>query len=170
VRIAHWSVAVLVVYDWIDDSGDQLHRVAGYAAAAIVVLRLLYGVRAGPAGLHWPSPAAALRYVLGMTRGEVTRYAGHNPAGNAMAWILWSLVMTLAITGFVARLDAFWGDDWPVVIHAWLSTALQIAVVLHLLGVIASSVLERQNLVAAMVHGRKQIDPRVRRSGPPGDG
>jgi cytochrome b len=158
VRIAHWSVATLVVYDWIDDSGDQLHRIAGYAAAGLVVFRLLHGLRTGPARLQSPSPAAALRYVSGMIRGNVTRIAGHNPAGNAMAWILWSLVIALAISGFMARLDAFWGEDWPVAIHAWLSTALQIAVVLHLLGVIGSSVLEKQNLVAAMIHGRKRID------------
>lgn len=75
-----------------------------------------------------------------------------------MTFALWSLVLLLALSGWVSRWDLFWGDDWPIVIHEILTIVLQVCIVTHLLGVIASSLLERQNLVRAMVDGRKQVD------------
>ena len=42
VRITHWSVAAMVLYDLVDDSGDQLHRVVGYIAAGLVVFRIVW--------------------------------------------------------------------------------------------------------------------------------
>ena len=42
--------------------------------------------------------------------------------------------------------------------NARLSRALQVCVVLHLLGVVVSSVLEKQNLARAMISGKKYVD------------
>ena len=56
MRIAHWSLAALVFLDLADDSGGKLHRWAGYAAAGVVGLRLVYAAveRSGPARVHLP--------------------------------------------------------------------------------------------------------------------
>ena len=29
-----------------------------------------------------------------------------------MVWLLWIVVLLLGVTGWMSRLDAFWGDDW----------------------------------------------------------
>ena len=71
---------------------------------------------------------------------------------------LWSLVLFLALSGWISRWDRFWGADWPLELHAWLSFALQVSVVLHLGGVAVSSALERQNLVRAILTGSKYVD------------
>jgi cytochrome b len=77
-----------------------------------------------------------------------------------MIWLLWSLVLLLGVTGWMSRLDAFWGDDGIRDIHAGLARALLVAVAVHLSGVVAMSLRWRENLVAAMLTGRKRpIDP-----------
>ena len=48
MRLLHWMLAALVVFDLVHDDGGYAHRLVGYAAAAVVLLRL-----AGP-----PSQAA----------------------------------------------------------------------------------------------------------------
>ena len=160
VRIAHWSVAALVLFNLFNDSGSKMHRYAGYAAAAFVVARTFHGwfQRGRPAGLHWPTPAACLAHLRAMCTGRPPRLPGHNPLGAAMSILLWTLVLGLAITGWISRLDKYWGADWPIDIHIAFSLALQIAVVLHLAGVVISSLLERQNLAVSMLTGRKSVD------------
>ena len=77
-----------------------------------------------------------------------------------MIWLLWLLVLLLGITGWMSRLDAFWGDEGIRTVHEWLAHALLIAVVVHLSGVIAMSLRWRDNLVAAMLTGRKRSSDR----------
>lgn len=160
VRIAHWSLAALILFDLFNDSGGKVHRYAGYAAAAVVALRLLYGIikRSGPARLAVPRPSECWAHLREMLTGRVPRLAGHNPLGAAMTLVLWALVLLLALTGWISRWDRFWGEDWPQDLHSWLSWILQVCVVLHLLGVAAGSLLERQNLVRGMINGKKYVD------------
>ncbi len=160
VRLAHWTLATLVIVNLFNDDGSKLHRYIGYAAVAVVVLRLLYGWfgRDGPARPHWPGFRSMREHVLSMLRGEVTRPAGHNPLGGAMTLTLWALVLLLGLSGWVSRWDMFWGDDWPHELHESFVIVLQVCVLLHLGGVLISSVLERQNLVRAMLTGRKRVD------------
>jgi cytochrome b len=73
-----------------------------------------------------------------------------------MVWLVWTLVLLLGLTGWMSRLDAFWGDETVHDLHLWLSNALLAAVVLHLAGVIAMSIVWRENLPAGMLSGRKR--------------
>jgi cytochrome b len=150
-------LAGLVIYCTFQDDGGRLHRIAGYVAAAVVVTRLLWAVSTnGHGGLRAlkPSATATLAYV----RAGAPRCIGHDPLGLWMVWLLWSLVLLLGLTGWMSRLDAFWGDELLQEVHAWLADALLIAVALHLLGVGVMSWWWRQNLTLTMVTGRKK-DP-----------
>ena len=73
-----------------------------------------------------------------------------------MVWLLWALVLLLGVTGWISRLDAFWGDDGIRAIHAALAQALLFAVAVHLSGVATMSWRWRENLVAAMLSGKKR--------------
>jgi len=155
VRLLHWSLAALVLLDfWLDDGGWP-HRTLGYAAVGVVVARLLWSaVASGAARLATlrPSPHDTVTYL----RRGMPRSAGHDPLGVWMVWLLWSLVLLLGITGWMSRLDAFWGDDGIRAVHAWLAQALLIAVAVHLSGIVAMSWRWRENLVGAMLTGRKR--------------
>jgi cytochrome b len=73
-----------------------------------------------------------------------------------MVWLLWSLVLLLGLTGWMSRLDAFWGDERVQDLHAWLADAMLVAVALHLAGVAAMSWHWRENLPASMITGDKR--------------
>lgn len=155
VRLHHWMLAALVIFCSIQDDGGQVHRAAGYAAAGLVVTRLLWGVLAkghGSLAALKPSASATLAYV----RARAPRCIGHDPLGLWMVWLLWSLVLLLGLTGWMSRLDTFWGDERLQDIHAWLADALLAAVALHLFGVGVMSWRWRENLSATMVTGRKR--------------
>jgi cytochrome b len=155
VRLCHWSLAALVLFDFFYDDGGWLHRVVGYAAAGIVVARLLWAaVARGASGLAAlrPSPSRTIAYL----RDGAPRTHGHDPIGVWMVWLLWTLVILLGITGWMSRLDAFWGDDRLDAIHAGLAQALMVAVAVHIAGVAVMGWRWRENLVAAMLTGRKR--------------
>lgn len=157
VRVHHWTLAALVIFCFVQDSGDLVHRIAGYAAAGVVAVRLLWASCAqghGSLEALRPSAAESLAYV----RAGAPRRIGHDPLGLWMVWLLWLLVLLLGITGWMSRLDAFWGDERLQDAHAWLADALLAAVCLHLLGVAVMCWRWRENLTKSMWTGRKR-DP-----------
>src|SRR5690349_10753057 len=102
-RVAAWDPAVRVLH-W-----------------SLAALALLAGGTASFATLR-PS----LRDTLSYLRLGAPRTPGHDPLGVWMIWLLWSLVLLLGVTGWMSRLDAFWGDDGIRAIHAWFAHALLI--------------------------------------------
>jgi cytochrome b len=159
VRLCHWSLAALVAFDWWHDDGGPVHRTAGYVAVGVVLVRLTWAaVSLGAASLAAlrPSPTATLAYLRALQQGQAPDHVGHNPLGVWMVWLLWGLVLLLGLTGWMSRLDMFWGDDRVTDVHEWLADALLGAAALHLAGVALMSWLRRENLPAAMLTGRKR--------------
>jgi cytochrome b len=159
VRACHWGLAASVISAFVIDDGGPTHRWIGYLGVALVLVRWAAGFTGSP-GARWsamvPSWRATTSYVDALRRGAPPRHRGHDPLGLWMAWLLWALVLALALTGWMSRLDAFWGDEMLQAVHAWLADSLLAAVVVHLLGVAAMSWAWRENLPLAMVTGRKR--------------
>jgi len=170
VRLVHWSVAALVLIDLVDEaSANPWHRYFGYAAAALVVLRLAWGMLdSGHARLAaiWTSVRRALPYSAEYLRGRAEIYVGHNPLGALMAASLWALILLVALTGWMQRLDAFWGDEWLHDLHRTLAYVLAACSVAHVAGAVATSAIQRTNLTRAMITGRKSLPAENER--PPG--
>jgi cytochrome b len=156
----HWSLAVLIVIDLVRDDGDYPHRLVGYGAAVIVLLRLGWALLWSGHRLR-PSVGAALVYLRQLLSGRPPRFVGHDPLGLWMVWLLWLLVPLLGLTGWMSRLAAFWGDDLVHDVHAVLADLLLACVVAHVTAVAAMSLVWRENLPAAMVTGRKEDGPRI---------
>jgi cytochrome b len=156
IRLLHWTLAALVLVDFVHDDGDRTHRLVGYAAAAVVMLRLAWAVVTGSLAELRPSLPATFAYVRLLARGRAPRSSGHDPLGLWMVWLLWLLVLLLGVTGWMTRLDAFWGDQQLHDVHALLADILLVSVACHLIGVGAMSWLWKENLPAAMVTGRKR--------------
>ena len=160
VRLFHWSLAVSFAAAWLSShASDNLHMLAGYAAGGLVVLRIVWGVIGTPHARFSSfvrSPDAVIDYLRAILRGNETRHLGHNPAGGAMILALLAGIMVTAISGWLLTTDAFWGVTWMQRVHHWSADGVLLLVVGHLAGVALASFRHRENLVAAMIVGRKR--------------
>jgi cytochrome b len=80
---------------------------------------------------------------------------GLNPAGAAMMVALVSLLTVSTITGAMQVTVTFFGVWWVEDTHAYSSDAVMILVLVHMIGVLVTSVLQRENLIKAMFTGWK---------------
>jgi cytochrome b len=161
VRIAHWTLVLTVAGAWLtQEGGGRWHEWLGYAALAIVIARVAWGW-IGPQYARFRqfvrSPAATLRFSRQVLAGTEPRHVGHNPLGAYMIVLLIFMVMLVSATGWLYTTDAYWGVEWVEDLHEACSNALIALVVLHVSGVAFTSLRQRENLVAAMVHGRKRM-------------
>jgi cytochrome b len=160
VRIFHWSLVLSFVAAWLTShSSEGVHRWAGYLAAALILMRLLWGVLGAPYArfsqfVH--GPAVTARYLLAMLYGREARFIGHNPAGGAMVLALMAAMVTTALTGWMMTTSAYFGVDWVENAHSISAHGLRLLVFVHAGGVALASVRHRENLVGAMITGRKR--------------
>ncbi|SFJ21099.1 cytochrome b/b6 domain-containing protein [Bradyrhizobium sp. Gha] len=161
LRLWHWAIAACVLVAWFTPTvHDGLHRIVGYAAIGLLAFRLVWGFWGGRYSrfrmigvrLH-----AAPSYLWNLRRGIAGRYIGLNPAGTMMLLALLSSLAVSAVTGALSVTVSFFGIWWVEDTHAYASDAVIVLVVLHVAGVVLMSVLQRENLVRAMITGRKRI-------------
>jgi cytochrome b len=160
VRIAHWTLVLTVAGAWLtQEGGGRWHEWLGYAALAVVIARVAWGW-VGPARARFSqfvrSPAATLRYAQRLVNHAEPRHIGHNPLGAYMIILLVLMIILVSATGWLYTTDAFWGVEWVEDLHEALSDALIALVILHVAGVVFTSVRQRENLVGAMLHGAKR--------------
>jgi cytochrome b len=165
VRSAHWTLVLGVLLSWLTREGfGALHEWLGYAVLAIVAVRLLWGF-VGPREARFASfvvaPGNTLRYARALLDGREQRYLGHNPLGGWMIVALLTVVTLSCVSGWLYTTDRYWGVAWVETLHARLVDVLIVLVVLHVAGVLQASWRHRENLIAAMIHGRKRAGDRV---------
>lgn len=167
---------------------ETLHAWAGYAILGIVLFRILWGfvgtrhARFTDFVFGWRTTAAYARSLLTL---RPRHYLGHNPLGG---WMAVALLVTLLLvswsglelyategkgplagntTALVGPAQANGKKDrehededeslWEEV-HEMVANFCLLLVVLHVGGVLVSSLLHRENLVRAMITGRKRVD------------
>jgi len=158
VRFTHWTIAGIVAWNLFGPT-DEMHRLVGYGAAMLVFLRIVWGfVGSQPArfATWWPARRHLAEYMRSLIAGKPIDHVSHNPLGALMALTLWLLIVALAFSGWLMRLDAFWGEDWPHDIHTFLSIALEACVCVHIIAAVVMSCWTGINLIGAMVTGRKR--------------
>ncbi len=157
VRITHWLVAVFVLTNFVNDTG-YWHRIIGYVCLILIVIRINHGVKTSTpyARFYWPKCQAILQHLHEVREGAVTEHSAHNPLGQLAVYVMWLLIALLGLTGWLSRTDAYWGEDWPVDLHSYLSDALMLMVLLHLLAIAVISKLQKQNLVKRMIASKSQ--------------
>lgn len=169
VRLCHWLVASLVLFNQFNEGNHRaIHQYAGYAAVLLVFLRLLWGctVAKGHANFqHLPSMhrlGSYLVQLIDLLRKRLLQppqnhtpmaYEGHNPAGAAMAWLFWLLIMLLGLSGWMMQLDQFWGEEWLNEVHEFLANFLLICIPIHISAAVLMSWVHQRNLIKAMITG-----------------
>lgn len=161
LRLWHWALAASVLAAWFTPTVyDRLHRLAGYAVIGLLAFRLVWGFwgsRYSRFRMIGVRLRAAPYYLWNLRRGITGRYIGLNPAGTLMLVALLVALAVSAITGALSVTVTFFGVWWIEDTHAYASDAVIVLVVLHIVGVVLMGMLQRQNLVRAMITGRKRI-------------
>ena len=160
VRIFHWSLVISFATAWLTgDDLENLHHWAGYAAAALIGFRVVWGLT-GPGHARFSGfvrgPGTVLGYLRDMAGKREKRYLGHNPAGGAMVVALIVTMAALSLTGWMYTTDAFWGVNWVEESHEILANIMLGLVLVHIGGVALASLRHRENLVRAMFSGEKR--------------
>ncbi len=188
VRIFHWTLVISFVVTYASgDELEGIHVWFGYLIAGLLVFRLAWGF-VGPKHARFSDfvygPQEILAYLRSLATGRPRRYLGHNPAGGLMVILLLvSLGFTTgtgllmvqtpeapAIQSVQERGGWFSGEEDEEdeehegnevleEVHEFFANLTLLLVLLHIAGVAVSSRLHHENLVRAMITGRKPAKP-----------
>ncbi|CAN7316075.1 cytochrome b/b6 domain-containing protein [Rhizobium ruizarguesonis] len=162
VRMFHWGLAGLFAFSFLTgDEWKQAHILSGYAIVGLLLVRIIWGF----VGSHHArfsnfiyDPITTLGFIRDSLAMRAKRYIGHNPAGAAMVFALLLAISGIATTGYMMTTDAYWGVEWVEEAHELLVNLTLGLVGLHIAGVLLASIEHKENLVRAMITGRKRAD------------
>ncbi len=178
-RLFHWVLVAgfASAYLTAEYHKTDIHTIIGYALCVLLVGRIYWGFFGNPYARFRSfvfSPAETLAYMRSMFgKHPVKQYYGHNPAGALMVFTLLGVLGAIFATGLLTlSLIDFEGpllvlartasDDTSYAIreaHEFLSNAALALVALHFMGVVGGSLQHGENLVRAMITGKKHQWP-----------
>ena len=171
VRLTHLLFGVLVLGAFLTSEEDDLvpiHTRLGLVLLGVVLFRVVWGfvgTKHARFGDFVRSPKVVLESLRAMIRGKPIHSLGHNPVGAVMVVALLATLLTVTLTGIVVSLGPEWSGPLLISkslahgvkeVHEAAAWTLPVLLVFHVAGVLLSSFLEKQNLVAGMVTGFKR--------------
>lgn len=163
VRVFHWLLVLSFAGAWLTAESERwrmVHVTLGYTMAGLVAFRVLWGLfgtRHARFTDFVRGPAAVAAYLKSLLRGRPEHHAGHNPAGALAIVALLLLAIAVPATGWALFNDL--GGEWLEDVHEGVANAMLALVAVHVAAVAIGSWLHRENLVAAMITGRKTAPP-----------
>ena len=160
VRIFHWSLVLTFAIAFITaDEWDDVHEIAGYVIAGLVAFRIVWGLigsrRARFASFAY-HPRVVVNFIRQSLQMKAPRYLGHNPAGGLMVLALLAMLAVITATGIAMESNSFFGYEWVEDLHEIAANLTLGLIALHIAGVILASMEHGENLVRAMINGRKR--------------
>jgi cytochrome b len=158
-RVGHWALVVsfAVAYASAESESWRLvHVVSGLMVGGIVAFRVFWGVvgtRHARFSNFVTRPKQVVQYLKRLLGGEPQHFTGHNPAGGLAILLMLTLCAASVASGWAIYNTV--GPQWLDKLHDVAANFTVIMVLIHLLGVFVGSYTYRENLVKAMVTGRK---------------
>ncbi|MBI5901211.1 MAG: cytochrome b/b6 domain-containing protein [Rhodocyclales bacterium] len=159
-RLFHWSLAASFLVAFITAESEKwrdIHVLAGYGLAGLIAFRVLWGFvgsRHARFADFLPTPGKVVAYLESLLAGRPRHYLGHNPAGAVAIFLLLAGGLIVAASGYATYNEI--GGHLLEEVHDVAANGMMALVIIHLAGVVVSSWLHHENLVKAMITGRKQ--------------
>ena len=159
-RIFHWLLVISFAGAWMSSESERLqmiHYAFGYSACALVLFRLIWGfigTRYARFSQFIKGPKQILSHFKNALGGHQHATVGHNPAGGLVMVALMLIILLIGLTGYLS-VKEFLGDFMSEAHDAIASLALALVIV-HIAAAVIMSLLQKENLVRAMVNGKKQ--------------
>lgn len=170
-RIVHWSLVVLLLVAWFTGGENmQLHRWTGYTILGLLVFRLWWGVAGGSTArfAHFlTGPGETVGYLRTLGQRSPSQAAGHNPLG---AWSVLAMILVLLVqvglglfasdidgleSGPLSHLVDFDASRAAAELHELTFRIVQALVALHIAAIAFYAIWKRQNLIGAMITGKR---------------
>jgi cytochrome b len=174
VRLFHISIILLIPAAWytveISNNMDH-HFIIGYSLVTLVMFRLLWGFLGSRyarfANFIYP-PKEIIHYAKSLfsSKTKAHTYTGHNPLGGLSVLLLLLLLTIQTITGLFANDEYYYFGPFSgyidfeltgtiTEIHKLTFDILFGFIILHILAVLFYWLIKKQNLIIAMITGRK---------------
>lgn len=157
-RVFHWALVAAIVLAFVSSEEDsflgQWHQAAGWVAGVLIVFRLVWGFLGGEHArfVDFLQPGRLASHIGALVRRRPAAELGHNPLGALAVMAMLALVSASVVTGITLLNGG--GED----LHEGLAYGLLAVIGVHVAGVMVMSFATRENLVRAMVTGRKPRD------------
>ena len=159
VRLGHWLMVGGFVLAWLTGDSETfrlVHVIAGATVVAVATFRLPWGFIGSRYARFVDfvrGPTAVKSYLGSLLRLDPEPHVGHNPAGGWAIMLLLALGILTGAVGWAIYNDI--GGHLLEELHEGLAAAMLTVVVIHVAGVVSGSLLHGENLVRAMITGRK---------------
>ena len=171
VRITHWLFVVCIGVSWWSAEQREMewHRYSGYALLGLLIFRIYWGF-AGSSTARFSQflrhPSQIIEYLREPRYSH--REAGHNPLGGwSVAAMLTLMLAQVAIGLFVSDVDGL--ESGPLShlvsfdtsrtladVHEIVFNAILTLIALHLAAILFYLLVKRDNLIGAMLTGRRK--------------
>ena len=170
VRLVHWLVVLLVgVMWWTAETGRMdYHRYSGYVLLGLVTFRVYWGIL-GSSTARFSQFVRGPRAIAAYLRSQSPVAPGHNPLGALSVIALLTLLLTQITLGlFAVDIDGIESGPLSTYVsfdagracaewHGALFNILLGLISLHVVAVLFYVFYKRENLLAAMVHGKRDF-------------
>jgi cytochrome b len=173
-RLFHWTLVILILLQYLSGKFELLpmewHFWLGYVTLALVVFRVLWGF-AGSQTSRFAAfvrgPRAVLHYARETAAGRHVDVVGHNPLGGWSVLLLLASILVQSVTGLFSSDDLTETGPlagrvseatvkWMTHLHHLNQSVLLLLIALHVGAVLLHWVIRRDNLIAAMIHGKSR--------------
>jgi cytochrome b len=159
-RVFHWLLVLCFAGAWLTSESERLqmiHYAFGYSAVALVLFRLVWGFVGTKYArftqfLRGPNEMAG--HIKSVLSSHQHSSPGHNPVGGIVMVGLMLIILLIGLTGYWG-VKEFLGDFMSEAHEAIASLALGL-VIIHIAAAVIMSLVQKENLIRAMVNGKKQ--------------
>jgi cytochrome b len=175
-RVFHWTLAAAVVTSYATGGEEGfwfvVHTVSGYVVALLLAFRLAWGL-VGSVHSRFSdfvySGRSVKDYAKQLLRFNPPRFVGHNPLGGWMVILMLAVLAGTVATGLLSGDDdggsgillpliAAPGGEGLAEVHEFFGNFIIVLAAIHVLAVVVDWFLTGDNLVKAMITGRKRLD------------
>lgn len=169
-RLFHWAIVILVALLWwtAEEEMLDLHITLGLVTLGLILFRLIWGL-VGSSTARFASFIKGPRAILAYLRGRGGYVLGHNPLGAlSVVALLGVLAGEVGLGLFASDEDGLYGGPFSHLIdpdlsenmtelHEDLFDVLLVLIALHVAAILYYALVERDNLVAPMISGRREV-------------
>jgi cytochrome b len=170
VRFIHWFMVLLFAFSWwtAETGRMEWHQYSGFTMLALLVFRIYWGF-AGSSTARFTQFVRGPRVLAGYLQGRWAQVPGHNPLGALSVMALLTLLLAQVMLGLFA-VDVDGIESGPLSIYVsfdagrvaaeWHDSVFDVLlwlIVLHIIAVLFYVLFRKENLLGAMVHGKREF-------------